>query len=76
MAKSFFEISVTETTGSEWRVCVQWEQGAPSQAYLPDQARAQAREADRAGDTDLARRLRRAADEAENRSRDAEARKR
>jgi hypothetical protein len=71
MPKSFHEIAVTELTGGEWRVCVQWEQGASMQAYLPDQARARAVEAGRAGNEELARRLTRAADEAEARTRRA-----
>jgi hypothetical protein len=71
MSKSFHEIAVTEMTGGEWRVCVQWEQGGSTRAYLPDQARARAVEAGRAGDEELARRLTRAADEAEARTRRA-----
>ncbi len=76
MTKSFHEIAVTEMTGGEWRVCVQWEQGGSTQAYLPDQARVRAEEADQAGDTDLARRLRRAAADAESRATSAGARRR
>jgi hypothetical protein len=71
MTKSFHEITVTEISGGEWRVCVQWEQGAPTQALLPGQARARADEAGRVGDEELWRRLRRAADEAETRTRKA-----
>ncbi len=76
MSKSFHETAVTEMMGSEWRVCVQWEQGGSTQAYLPDQARARAIEAARAGHKELARRLTRAADEAEARTRRVSAPKR
>ncbi len=76
MAKGFHEIAVTEMTGGEWRVCVQWEEGAPTQAFLPEQARARADAAERAGDEEVARCLRRAADQAESRARDEGPRKR
>ncbi len=70
MPKGFYAIAMTEMTGGEWRVCVQWEEGAPTQALLPEQAQARADEAERAGDEEVARRLRRAADQAESRARD------